>query len=112
MFGNDIHLVCKLPNETTCCHRYNRKWSVGTDYQIVVLNEAFQNKTKYTEELNVIDRVSILTIKSLDENDINKVYACSYGFLQYEESLQLDNGLFECKCKSDILFVFALYVVN
>ncbi|VDH95555.1 Hypothetical predicted protein, partial [Mytilus galloprovincialis] len=95
VFGEDIHLVCKLPNETTCCDFYNRKWNVGTDSKVAVMNGLSLNKTKFSEELNKIDHESILTIKSFDEGDLNKPFQCVYGFFKYKSTLQLDNTRFE-----------------
>ncbi|VDI32944.1 Hypothetical predicted protein [Mytilus galloprovincialis] len=93
VFGNDIHLVCKLPNDTTCCRKYNRKWNV--DYTLAVMNGLSLNETKFSEELNEVDRLSILTIKSFNEGDINKLYECVYGFWEYISDLKLNNTIFE-----------------
>lgn len=70
---------------------------MGTDYKLAVMNGLSLNKTKFSEELNENDRESILTIKSFDEGDLNKLFECVYGFLKYESTLQLDNTTFECK---------------
>lgn len=95
VFGTDIHLVCHLPNDTSCCRIYNRKWIVGFDYKIVVVNGLSLDNSKYIEELDEIGHVSILTIKAFDEKDVNIPYACAYGFLVYRAQLQLDQNLFE-----------------
>lgn len=95
VFGNDIHLICKLPNDTSCCSEYNRKWTAGVENKLIVMNGISQNKTKYEEELNERNRISILTIKSLSEKDIDIPYECAYAFLKYTARLQLSEIEYE-----------------
>lgn len=97
IFGNDIHLVCYLPNEPSCCSHYNRQWTVGTSYKLIIMNGLSHNKTKYNEELNQSDHLSILTIHSLSESDVNIPYECVYKFQKFRSVLQLKENIYECK---------------
>ncbi|XP_071148038.1 uncharacterized protein [Mytilus edulis] len=95
VFGNDIHLICKLPNDTSCCSEYNRKWTAGVENKLIVMNGISQNKTKYEEELDKRNRISKLTIKSLAETDIDIPYECAYAFLKHTARLQLSDIEYE-----------------
>lgn len=97
VFGNDIHLVCYLPDEPSCCSEDNRQWNVGTPYKLIIMNGVSHNKTKYNEELNQSDHLSILTIKSFSESDVNIPYECVYKFQKFRSVLQLNESIFECK---------------
>lgn len=110
VFGTDIQLSCNLPMDPSCCQKYKRKWNVGFDYTVVVLNGLSLNKAKYTEELNKIQHVSILTIKSLDENDVNKPYECVYGFWKFQATLAIDKDIFECKSRCTISLITYMYM--
>lgn len=95
IFGTNIHLVCHLPNKTSCC-KDDRKWNVGNQYLLIIINGVSYNTSKYKEDLNVKDRVSILTIFSLSEQDVNVAYECVYGFQKFRSTLELTADVFEC----------------
>ncbi|XP_052079683.1 uncharacterized protein LOC127717861 isoform X2 [Mytilus californianus] len=94
LFGANIHLVCHLPNKTLCCDD-DRKWNVGYQYNLVIINGFSYNETKYEEDLNVKERVSVLTVFSLSEKDVNIPYECVYGFQKYRSTLELTEDVFE-----------------
>lgn len=95
IFGTNIHLVCHLPNDTTCCDDY-RKWNVGNQYSLIITNGLSYNTSKYKEDLIPKDKISVLTIFSFSEEDVNIPYECVYGFLKYGVVLKLKNDVFEC----------------
>lgn len=95
IFGTNIHLVCHLPNDTTCCDDY-RKWNVGNEYLLIITNGLSYNISKYKEDLIPKDKISVLTIFSFSEEDVNIPYECVYGFLKYGVVLKLKNDVFEC----------------
>lgn len=95
IFGTDIHLVCHLP-KNTCCNDY-RKWNAGNQYTLIIINGLAYNISKYKEDLITKDHVSVLTIFSFSEQDVNVPYECVYGFNTYRSVLKLNNDVFECK---------------
>lgn len=95
VFGTNIHLVCHLPKDT-CCNDY-RKWNVGNQYILVILNGVSYNLSKYKEDLIKKDQVSVLTIFSFSEEDVNIPYECVYGFHTDRSVLKLEDHAFECK---------------
>lgn len=94
IFGTDIHLVCHLPNRTSCCDD-DRKWNVGYQYKLIITNGLSYIKTKFKEDLKVEERVSVLTVFSLSEQDVNIPYECVYGFQKYRSTLNLTKDMFE-----------------
>lgn len=109
IFGTNIHLVCHLPNDTTCCNDY-RKWNVGHQYNLIITNGTSYNRSKYKEDLIVNDRKSVLTIFSFSETDVNIPYYCTYGFYVYQSVLELNKHAFECKYLRPNLFC-SLYLL-
>lgn len=95
VFGTNIHLVCHLPNDT-CCNDY-RKWNVGNQYILIIINGLSYNVSKYKEDLIAKNQVSVLTIFSFSEDDVNVPYECVYGFHKYSSVLELKDDVFECK---------------
>lgn len=95
VFGKDVQLVCSLPNDTSCCRKYIRKWNVGWRYTLTIMNDKSLNETKYCEVLNEISHKSILTIKSFGFEDVNIPYECVYGFKKYRETLWLKEDAYE-----------------
>lgn len=95
VFGRDIHLICHLPNDTTCCND-SRKWNAGPQYNLITIDGLSYNTSKYKEDLLIKDRVSILTVFSVSMHDVNIAYECVYGFLKYRSVLQLSEDAFEC----------------
>lgn len=95
IFGKNIHLVCHLPNTTSCCED-DRKWNVGYEYTLIIINGLSYNTSKYKEVLNVKERVSVLTVFSLSEQDVNIPYECVYGYRKFRSELELTKDKFEC----------------
>lgn len=95
IFGTNIHLVCHLPNTTSCCND-DRKWNSGYQYNLIILNSLSYNNTKYKEDLQVKEKVSILTVFALSEHDVNIPYECVYGYRKYRSTLELTEDIFEC----------------
>lgn len=107
IFGTDIHLVCHLPNTTTCCNDY-RKWNAGYQHILIIVNGLSHNTSKYKEDLIVKDKVSVLTIFSFNEKDVNIPYICVYGFDVYPSVLLLNEHVFECKYRSILFYLFTI----
>lgn len=61
------------------------------------MNGVSSNETKYSEELDEVNRMSILTIKSFSVEDLNIPYECVYGFMKYRARLMLKENEYECK---------------
>lgn len=95
VFGTDIQLLCSLPNDISCCRKYNRKWNVGWKYTLTIMNDKSLNETKYSEELDAISHTSILTIKSFSVADVNIPYECVYGFKKFRAILKLTTEGYE-----------------
>lgn len=94
IFGTDIHLVCHLPKDASCC-KDGRKWNVGNQYELITVDDLVHNTSKYKEDLNVKERVSVLTVFALSEQDVNIPYECVYGFQKYRSVLELTEDVFE-----------------
>lgn len=94
IFGTNIHLVCHLPKNTLCCK--DRKWHVGNHYELINVNDLEYNTSKYKEDLNVKERVSVVTVFAFSEQDVNIPYECVYGFQKYRSVLELTEDVFEC----------------
>lgn len=86
VFGKDIELNCTLDGAPT---DKNRQWSKGENVNVVVVNGKTINDTKYVEKFNEATRSSVLTIKSMDIDDVNIPYTCHYGFNQYRDILNM-----------------------
>lgn len=102
VFGKDVQLVCSLPNDTSCCRKYIRKWNVGWRYTLTIMNDKSLNETKYSEELDEISHTSTLTIKSFSITDVDIPYECVYGFKNDREILRLKEDAYECKLKDEV----------
>lgn len=96
VFGEDVMLECKYP-ETTCCHRFARRWLGGTDLRLLVMNGASVYPQKYTESFIPESYSSKLTIHYLNFTDVNVPYACTYGFVKDVKVLELTDKDFESK---------------
>ncbi|XP_076089411.1 uncharacterized protein LOC143059746 isoform X2 [Mytilus galloprovincialis] len=95
VFGTNVKLYCKFCNNVPCCNAFTRKWTKGTNYDLIVMNSVSLNSAKYEEYLNISTKTSILTIKNFTEEDVNIPYECTYGFDTDSKVLTLNSTDFE-----------------
>ncbi|CAG2205247.1 unnamed protein product [Mytilus edulis] len=92
--GKDIELHCDLDNDTLLNN--SSHWSKGENVKVLILNGETINDTKYSEKLDEAKRTSILTITSLDTDDVNVPYTCQYGFQSNcNEYVDIDNNILD-----------------
>lgn len=102
VFGTNVKLQCTLCNKVPCCNAFIRKWTKGTNYDLIVMNSVSLNSAKYEEYLNVSTKTSILTIKNFTEEDVNIPYECTYGFDTDSKVLTMNSTDFEYPPTEDI----------
>ncbi|CAG2194491.1 unnamed protein product [Mytilus edulis] len=95
VFGTKVRLQCTFCNNVPCCNAFTRKWTKGTNYDLIVMNSVSLNSAKYEEYLNISTRTSTLTIKNFKEEDVNIPYECTYGFDTDSKVLTLNSTDFE-----------------
>lgn len=74
-YGQDLTLFCYVGN---CCYYQRRwsKWNTGSQFMPQYINENNGVSSKYNEKLNKSG--FFITIRNLEEDDLNKEYACVY----------------------------------
>lgn len=98
VFGEDVQLDCHLGPETTDKNRA-RQWSRGQNQTLILFNGNSTDADKFTEAYNKTIKISVLTIKNLEIDDVNMRYICQHGFSIYSNTLKLMPDIFECKHK-------------
>ncbi|CAC5383237.1 unnamed protein product [Mytilus coruscus] len=95
VFGKDVQLSCHLTSSDPCCSEYTRKWAKGREYNLAIINGVSLNILKYKESLNSSANISILTIRTFNEHDVDIPYECTYGFNTFSKVLKITEGDFE-----------------
>ncbi|CAG2192258.1 unnamed protein product [Mytilus edulis] len=94
VFGNDVQLQCHVGPETTGKNRA-RQWSGGKDQKLLIFNGNSTNYDKYTEAYHETLKISVLTIKKFEIDDVNIKYVCQQGFSTYSNTLKLMPDIFQ-----------------
>lgn len=100
VFWNPVEPVQFYENACLICHLgYNRtgtpKWTGGFLDKIISYNAASFYEDKYTVHYDNNQKLYYLNISNFNENDVNVVYTCFYGFKKYSKKLTLENYRFE-----------------
>lgn len=100
VFWNPVEPVQFYENACLICHLGSNgtgtpKWTGGYLDEIITYNAASFYKDKYTVHYDNNQKLYYLNISNFDENDVNVVYTCFYGFQKYSRKLTLDKYRFE-----------------
>jgi len=87
------------------------KWSGGYSNHFVTFNRGSYYKEKYLVELNMQQMLYNLTILDFNEDDVNVLYTCHYGFEQYSKNLTLDNGNFKSKYLFELFSLILFFII-
>lgn len=94
IYGQVATLTCY---GTSCPLKAIKKWLGGPNYNLLCFDDYSTKPTKYEMMSNNTRPEFELMIKGFNFVDANCEYACSCGFLQYTNMLQLDDSNFICK---------------
>ena len=98
VFGSTIHLLCTLDDSLNLTNGRSRKWSGGSENNVLSFTGFSSDPNKYVE--NVIStRQFRLKIFNTSEADVNCYYKCVYGFKFDEKMLDLNKMKYLCKYK-------------
>lgn len=104
-FHANLTLECRI--ETT--ESGIPKWSGGYSNHILTFNRASYYKEKYLVELNMPQMLYNLTILDFNEDDVNVLYTCHYGYKLYSKNLTLDSGNFQSTYLFELFLLILLF---
>lgn len=91
VFGNNVTLTCMVGRTEGCDNTVTRRWDVGPNRNILLLNGHSTNSSKYFEISEEPCKYFSLVIMQFDINDVNWEYWCSFGFETSRQMLMLDD---------------------
>lgn len=95
IFGQDTDITCYLEKISTHAEDcFVRKWSGGPKRSELVHNGISSDQNKYEERKNLQGYQFSLTVKKLEQSDINVNYTCSCGYPSFTKNLSLDENTF------------------
>lgn len=96
IFGRNVSMACTASSVKEF-QSPNRIWNGGKEYGLLVVNGAPTNPWKYKERIDSPRKRYILEITDFHTEDVNELYSCTYGFVQYKTNLTINEDVYECK---------------